>query len=228
MWRDLDRTCDEFAKFSRRDADAFRRMMAEYERGEGRSSAPPAHADRARAVARRAARRAPALAPPRAHERVGRRPGPLRGPAHAGVAALDGDDDGAAARPAGHGPARVVARLRPDAALVDAASRRLRRAAGRALPPARGARRDAAARPPGRRRSCSTAAAARASRPTSGERYLARKAVLSTIHVKHLVEMAPPSCVGRPFVEGVAEWRAGVSMFVTHYATTEPPRLRGQ
>src|ERR671927_1933864 len=30
MWRDVDRTCDEFAKFSRRDGDAFRRMMAEY------------------------------------------------------------------------------------------------------------------------------------------------------------------------------------------------------
>src|ERR671939_2146951 len=30
QWRDLDRTCEEFAKFSRRDADAFRGMMAEY------------------------------------------------------------------------------------------------------------------------------------------------------------------------------------------------------
>ncbi len=31
QWRDLDRTCEEFAKFSRRDAEAFRRMIAEYE-----------------------------------------------------------------------------------------------------------------------------------------------------------------------------------------------------
>ena len=31
MWRDLDRTCEEFAKFSKRDAEAFRTMMREYE-----------------------------------------------------------------------------------------------------------------------------------------------------------------------------------------------------
>src|ERR671932_2048921 len=31
QWRDLERTCDEFAKFSQRDADAFRRMMREYD-----------------------------------------------------------------------------------------------------------------------------------------------------------------------------------------------------
>ena len=31
MWRDLDRTCQEFARFSKKDADAYRRMMAEYE-----------------------------------------------------------------------------------------------------------------------------------------------------------------------------------------------------
>src|ERR687886_185745 len=35
QWRDLDRTCDEFAKFSRRDAEAFRRMMEEYDRAKG-------------------------------------------------------------------------------------------------------------------------------------------------------------------------------------------------
>jgi phytoene dehydrogenase-like protein len=60
-----------------------------------------------------------------------------------------------------------------------------------------------------------------------GERFLARRAVLSTIHVKHLVEMAPAEAWGDLFVEGVAEWRAGVSMFVTHYATTEPPLYEG-
>ena len=60
-----------------------------------------------------------------------------------------------------------------------------------------------------------------------GDRYLARRAVLSTIHVKHLVEMAPAAEWGSVFVEGVAEWRAGISMFVTHYATTEPPLYEG-
>jgi phytoene dehydrogenase-like protein len=27
QWRDLDRTCEEFARFSRRDADAYRRLL---------------------------------------------------------------------------------------------------------------------------------------------------------------------------------------------------------
>src|ERR687887_574752 len=31
QWRDLDRTCEEFAKFSRADAEAFRRMIGEYD-----------------------------------------------------------------------------------------------------------------------------------------------------------------------------------------------------
>ena len=31
QWRDFDRTCGEFAKFSRRDAEAYRRMMSEFD-----------------------------------------------------------------------------------------------------------------------------------------------------------------------------------------------------
>ncbi|HET8607341.1 MAG TPA: NAD(P)/FAD-dependent oxidoreductase [Gaiellaceae bacterium] len=58
-----------------------------------------------------------------------------------------------------------------------------------------------------------------------GERYLARQAVLSSIHVKHLVEMAPADAWGEDFVYAADTWDGGVSMFVTHYATTEPPRF---
>ena len=57
-----------------------------------------------------------------------------------------------------------------------------------------------------------------------GEKYLAASAVLSTIHVKHLIEMAPSQAWGEDFRYGVDTWQPGVSMFVTHYATTEPPR----
>jgi len=58
-----------------------------------------------------------------------------------------------------------------------------------------------------------------------GERHLARRAVVSTIHVKHLVEMAPAGAWDDDFRFGVDTWRPGVSMIVTHYATTEPPRF---
>jgi len=56
-----------------------------------------------------------------------------------------------------------------------------------------------------------------------GEQFRARKAVLSTVHVKHLVEMAPRDAWGDDFVYGVETWQAGVSMFVAHYALSEPP-----
>jgi phytoene dehydrogenase-like protein len=57
----------------------------------------------------------------------------------------------------------------------------------------------------------------------SGEQYLARSAVLSTIHIKHLAEMAPAAAWGEDFLDGVATWQPGISMFVSHYATTAAP-----
>jgi phytoene dehydrogenase-like protein len=56
-----------------------------------------------------------------------------------------------------------------------------------------------------------------------GSSYRASKAVLSTIHIKHLVDMAPKELWGEDFVFGVETWQAENAMFVTHYATSEPP-----
>src|SRR5581483_3093911 len=58
-----------------------------------------------------------------------------------------------------------------------------------------------------------------------GEQYRASEAVLSTIHVKHLVEMAPADAWDDDFRDGVATWNAGLCLFAAHYATTEPPRF---
>ena len=57
-----------------------------------------------------------------------------------------------------------------------------------------------------------------------GTRYLAREAVLSTIHVKDLVGMAPAALWDEDFRYGIETYEPGVSAFATHYATTEPPR----
>jgi phytoene dehydrogenase-like protein len=57
-----------------------------------------------------------------------------------------------------------------------------------------------------------------------GSAYHAEKAVLSTIHIKHLVDMAPPELWGQDFLDGVGTWQAGITLFVTHLATTEPPK----
>lgn len=59
----------------------------------------------------------------------------------------------------------------------------------------------------------------------SGTSHHASKAVLSTVHIKHLIEMAPEHEWGDEFVSGVDEWRAGISMFPTHYAMTEAPEF---
>jgi phytoene dehydrogenase-like protein len=57
-----------------------------------------------------------------------------------------------------------------------------------------------------------------------GSSYRAEKAVLSTIHIKQLVDMAPRDLWGQDFIDGVDTWSAGLTLFATNYATSEPPR----
>ena len=57
-----------------------------------------------------------------------------------------------------------------------------------------------------------------------GSSYRAEKAVVSTIHVKHLVAMAPRELWTDDFLDGVETWQAGLTLFATNYATSEPPK----
>ncbi|HET8976947.1 MAG TPA: NAD(P)/FAD-dependent oxidoreductase [Solirubrobacteraceae bacterium] len=57
-----------------------------------------------------------------------------------------------------------------------------------------------------------------------GERHIAARAVLSSIHVKDLVHMAPRDAWDEDFRYGIDTYDEGVSAFAAHYATTEPPR----
>jgi phytoene dehydrogenase-like protein len=59
----------------------------------------------------------------------------------------------------------------------------------------------------------------------AGERYLAREAVVSTIHVKHLLDMAPRSAWGEDFVYGVETFDIGVPCSATFLATTAAPEF---
>ncbi|MGH2926783.1 MAG: phytoene desaturase family protein [Solirubrobacteraceae bacterium] len=59
-----------------------------------------------------------------------------------------------------------------------------------------------------------------------GERHLAGTAVLSTVHVKDLIGMASPEDWGEDFRYAIDTYDEGVSAFAAHYATTEPPRYR--
>ncbi len=58
-----------------------------------------------------------------------------------------------------------------------------------------------------------------------GSSYRATKAVVSTMHVKHLVEMAPAELWGEDFLDGVSTYKVGNSDFVTSLATTEPMKF---
>jgi phytoene dehydrogenase-like protein len=60
-----------------------------------------------------------------------------------------------------------------------------------------------------------------------GERIEATRAVVSTIHVKQLVDMAPDEAWGDDFLYGIDTYDAGISTFAQYYATTEAPRFVG-
>src|ERR671936_810688 len=91
------------------------------------------------------------------------------------------------------------------------------------------------------RRSCRSTLPARARSPTrsssgasveteDGDTFLARDAVVSTIHVKHLLEMAPPELWPEDFRYGVETFDIGVPAMGVYMGVTDPPRFltRGQ
>jgi phytoene dehydrogenase-like protein len=57
-----------------------------------------------------------------------------------------------------------------------------------------------------------------------GSKYRANKAVVSTIHVKHLLEMAPRELWGDALRTSVDLWQPEHAMFSFHYALSEPPK----
>jgi|SRR5579883_388509 phytoene dehydrogenase-like protein len=61
---------------------------------------------------------------------------------------------------------------------------------------------------------------------SDGSKYRADKAVVSTIHIKQLVDMAPAELWGEDFLDGVKTWEAGLTLFAANYATTEPPKYK--
>jgi phytoene dehydrogenase-like protein len=58
-----------------------------------------------------------------------------------------------------------------------------------------------------------------------GERYLGTKGVVSTIHVKHLIEMAPRDAWPEDFHYGVETYDIGITNMGVYIAASEPPRF---
>ena len=59
-----------------------------------------------------------------------------------------------------------------------------------------------------------------------GRRFLGTRAVVSTVHIRHLVDMAPPALWGEDFVFGARTFKPGFTLFAQYLATTEPPVFR--
>ena len=223
MWRDDERTCAEFAKFTRGDADAYRAMMAAYREiapdlGRARYT-PLGFGETTRAVlARRGSRW-------------------LRRDAMSAWEVIAGEfsDEHTRAFMLWMSFMTMQPPERPGTGLLAYSlafgrqrhSWTLPRGGSAALPRAlasvieghggvivTGARVTGLVLERGRCTGVET---------EQGDRYLARTAVLSTIHIKHLVEMAPAGAWGEDFRFGVATWQPGISMFVSHYATTASP-----
>lgn len=61
----------------------------------------------------------------------------------------------------------------------------------------------------------------------AGDRYLARRAVVSTIHIKHLVDMADADLWGEGFVYGAETYDVGMSGYAGYYVLDRAPEFVG-
>src|SRR5437763_2878343 len=229
QWRDLDRTCEEFAKFSRNDAEAFRRMMNEYDQAKGAFGGyrytpigwGPSLQDRLAQVpnGNRWLRRVQETAwdvVRREFEDWHTRAFMLW-LAFMTLQPLDNAGTGWLAYSLPYGRQQHSWTLpRGGSGMLPLALMRMIENGGGTLLPSRRVAQLVVDN--GRCTGLET---------ESGERFLARRAVLSSIHLKHLPKLAPREAWGDDFLSSLDEWKAGVSMFVTHYATTEPPRFDG-
>ncbi|MGA3105103.1 MAG: NAD(P)/FAD-dependent oxidoreductase [Terriglobales bacterium] len=224
QWRDLDRTCAEFAKFSKKDAAAYRRMLAEFEKvrpifeavaftpiGFGEplndrlAEVPNGHLWQRRAAMSQwdiirdnfedDHCRAFLLASPFTHQ-------PPQYPMTGRLA---------------YASIRTTPRCIPkggSGVLTQALARYIEAHGGVVLV------NKGVAQLIVEQGTCTGVECA------DGSQYRAAKAVLSTIHIKQLVDMAPHELWGEDFLYGVETWQPEISAVVAHYATTEAPRFQ--
>jgi phytoene dehydrogenase-like protein len=220
QWRDLERTCDEFTKFSSRDADAFRRVIADYEDVKGVVGAY---------------RNNPIGRVPRPEEALDGRWRRRLALSAWDVIRDQFEDWHTQAFMLWMAMMTVQPADRPGTGLLAYSlvygrqqhSWTLPRGGSSALPLAlaRLIEEHGGTLLTGKRVSGLVLEGGRCVgfETDDGDAYRARRAVLSTVHVKHLVEMAPRELWGDDFVYAVDAWRPGIALFPTHYATTAAP-----
>jgi phytoene dehydrogenase-like protein len=220
QWRDLERTCDELAKFSARDADAYRRLIADYD---------------AAKTAFGAYRNNPVGRAPRPEEALDGRWRRRLAMSAWDVIRLEFEDWHTRAFMLWMAMMTVQPGDRPGTGLLayslvygrQQQSWTLPKGGSAALPLAlaRLIEEHGGALLTGKRVSGLVLEGERCVgvETEDGETFRARRAVVSTVHVKHLVEMAPAELWGDDFVGAVEAWRPGIALFPAHYATTAAP-----
>ena len=226
MWLDLERTCEEIARFSKADAGAYRRVIAEY--------------DVVKDVFARQ-RFTPVGFGPSFDEMLEGRPGAARWRRRAAISAWDvvrhefesrhvqafmlwmAFQTGQPVDSAGSGPLAysiVFGRQRRSWTIPRGGSGELARALVEVIEDGGGEvlcnRRVT--------RLVLSGGRCIGVESEDGERHIARHAVLSTVHVKELVRMAPADAWGDDFLYAIDTYDEGVAAFAAHYVTTEPPR----
>ncbi|HET8922637.1 MAG TPA: NAD(P)/FAD-dependent oxidoreductase [Candidatus Acidoferrum sp.] len=229
QWRDVDRTCDEFAKFSKKDAAAYRKMLAEFDSIKpivmGASFTPigfgkPLNEQLGQLPLGRLWQRRMAMSAweiirdtfEDEHSRTF-----LLFMAHLAAEPPDAPMTGRLA----YGAARQQHSGRPipkggSGVLTQALARYIEAHGGMLLTNK------------WIRRLIIENGKCVGVECNDGSSYRAEKAVVSTIHIKHLVDMAPPELWGQDFINGVDTWQAENAMFVTHLAASEAPKFAVQ
>lgn len=225
MWRDRDRTAEEFAKFSEADAEAYRRLLDDYEEVAPHYTRaryqPPAEGTVEEELAKapngdewiRRSRESPKEIIERRFEHPKTRAF-MAYLAILTVQPIDRIEGGLRAFSLAYG------RQKNSWVLPEGGSGELPRALVDCIEDHGGS--VYAGRPvteilveDGRAAGIETA---------DGTRFRADEALVSTIHVKHLVEMLPDEHVPDDFARGIENWKPGVTLFAAHFATEEPPR----
>ena len=227
MWMDLERSCEEIARFSRADADAYRRVLAEYDEVKGVFGAatftPPgfgpsleerlAEHPRGRVWQRR--RLMSAWDVIRHEYESDHVRAFMLWQAFQTLVPIDMPGSGQLAYSIVFGRQRRSWTLPRggSGALTDALVRFIEDRGGAVL----------CDRPVGRL--VLEAGRCVGVETEAGERFVAREAVVSTIHVKHLIEMAPADAWDEDFRYGVETFDVGLSGFAVYLATTAAPEF---
>lgn len=228
MWLDVDRTADEIARFSKRDADAYRRMLAEYEEVRSafsRSSfTPPGMGPSLDAMLqelpggnRWLRRKALSAWDVVKHEFESLHVQAfLMWEGYQTLVPLDLPGSGAMPYSIMYGRQKRSWTLPRGGSslLTDALVRVIEKHGGQVL-----CNRQVTELVLDGQRCAGV-------RTEAGEEFFGREAVVSTIHVKHLMDMAPAQSWDDDFRYGVETFDVGIPAFVVYAATTEPPEFR--